>query len=134
MPPFGWWCPGDAGPPDRCACPQQGLIDPVDVGRVEAERDVRDLLEVGVLGAAACALRIGEAHTFVALFGDDLDEQQHGLGQRLLAAGQHLRIADWVLQRQHDVRKREVADAVGHQTPEWYDELTIHHISGMSSV
>jgi len=53
----------------------------------------------------------------MALLGDDLDEQQHRLGQRLLAPGEHLRVADRGLQRQHNVRKGEVADAIGHQAP-----------------
>ena len=108
---------GDARAADRCAGPQQRLVDPVDVRRVLAERDVRDLREVGELGPSARALGVGEAHALVALLGDDLDEQQHRLGQRFLTSGKHLRVADRRLQRQDYMGKREVADAIRHRTP-----------------
>ena len=103
--------------PDRptdAPCPQQRLVDAVDVGRVGPDRGVGHLGEVGELGPSARAFRVAEAHALQALFGGDFGEQEHGLGQRLLPAGKHLGVADRIGQREDDMGKRDVADAVGH--------------------
>ena len=71
-------------------------------------------LQVRVLRRAAGALGVAEAHALVALLGLHLDEEQHGLGERLLPPGEHLGVTDGVVQRQHDVGQTEVADLVGH--------------------
>lgn len=75
---------GDPRSVYRRAGPEQGLVDPVDVGRVLAQRDVCDLLKVGVLGSAACSFGVGEPHPLLPLLGGDLDEQEDRLRQRLL--------------------------------------------------
>ena len=106
---------GHARSADRCACPQQRLVDAVDIGRVCPDRGVGHLGEVGELGPSARALRVAEAHALQALFRGDLGEQEHGLGQRLLPAGEHLGVADRVGQREDDMGKRDVANAVGHR-------------------
>ena len=108
---------GDAGAADRGARPHQRLVDLGDVGGVLPDRDLGDLLEVGVLRPAAGALGVGEPHALVALLGGDLDEEEHGLGQRLLPPGEHLGVADRVVERQDDVGEPEAADGVGHGVP-----------------
>ena len=97
---------GHAGAPDRRTRPEQGLVDPVDVGRVLTVRGLGDLREVGVLSPAAGALRVAEPHALEALLGGDLNEEQHRLGQRFLPTREHLRIADGSLERQDHVGER----------------------------
>ncbi len=62
------------------------------------------------------------------LLGGDLDEEQHGLGERLLLAGQDLGVAHRVGERQDDVGQGHAAD--GSLAMRWllrwanlYDEL-----------
>ena len=104
----------DAGPADRGAGPHQRLVDLRDVVRVLADGDLGDLLEVRELRLATRTLGVGEAHARQALLGRDLDEQQHGLGERLLPPGEHLGVADRVGDGQHDVGESEAVDLVGH--------------------
>ena len=66
---------GDAGAADGCARPQQRLVDAVDVGRVLADRDVGDLLQMRELGSSARAFGVAEPHALDALFGGDLGER-----------------------------------------------------------
>ena len=103
---------GDAGAADGGTGPHERLVDLGDVVGVLADGDVHDLLEVGVLPLAARALGVAEPHALEALLGGELDEEHHRLGERLLAAGEDLGVADRVGQRKHDVRQRDAADAV----------------------
>ena len=95
----------DTAAPDRGAGPHQRLVDLGDVGGVLADGDLGDLLEVGVLRRAAGPLGVAEAHALEALLGRHLDEEKDGLGERLLPPGEHLGVADRVLEREDDVGK-----------------------------
>ena len=82
-----------------------------------ADERRRDLLRMRELAGTAGALGVAEAHTFCAILRLDLDEQDGDFGHRLLAAGQHLGVADRVGQRQRAGRHPDPGDRIRHRFP-----------------
>ncbi len=102
-----------AAAPDRGAGPAQLVPQPRDIAGVFAEQRRRQLAGVGVLAGTAGALRIAEAHSLAAVRRRDFGEQDRDLGHRLLAARQHLGVADRGGQRQIATGQTDPGDAVG---------------------
>ena len=64
----------------------------------------------------------------LVLRGRDLGEQEHDLGHRPLPPGQHLGVADRLVERQDDGRETDVADLITRhpviiQVANLYDDL-----------
>ena len=103
---------GHPAAPDGGAGPDEFGPDLGDIAGILTDENGGDLLGVGELGGAAGALGVAEADPFVAAFGADLGEEEHHLGHRLLAAGQHFGVADRIRQRQDDRGQLDRGDLV----------------------
>ncbi len=71
-----------------------------DIARILAEKSRCDLTGMGELPRPPGSLGIADPEAAMTVAGLDLAEQDRDLGHRLLAAGQHLGVADRRLERQ----------------------------------
>jgi hypothetical protein len=102
----------DSGSADRRAGPEQLVVHLADVRRVLADQPRRDFLRMRVLRRTAGPLGVAEPDPALLLLGRDLREQEHDLGHRPLPPGQHLRVADRLIERKNHGRELHLADAI----------------------
>ena len=108
----------------RSAGPRELVPEPGDVARVFTDQRRSDLFGVRELSRTTGAFRVAESQTLVTVSGLDLREQNRDLGHRLLAAGQHLGVADRRGERQVAGRHANPCDAV------LSGETRFRHVSG----
>ena len=103
---------GDARAAHRGAGPEQLGVELADVVGVLADDAFGNFLGVGVLGGTAGALGVAEADAGVALLRGDLGEKEDDLRHGLLAAREHLGVADRDGQREACGGKFDVPDEI----------------------
>lgn len=96
----------------RSACPAQLVPQLGDIAGVLVYQIGRHLQGMGELPRAAGALGVAETQPVVTITGFDFGDQDCDLGHRLLPAGEHLRIADRVGQRQDHRAQAQPGDTV----------------------